>query len=144
METISTSIPIPPTQWVKDLQKRIPLGKASTLSMTVAPVVEKPDTDSNKASEKESTLPDKIKGNEPKRDAKTHAKVTIVKPSFIFIVFDLAGKRDRIIPINPVTAMVMANATLSCWLCIKDITVGKIIINASRTRIFPSVFVTMP
>ena len=40
-------IPIPPYQWVKERQNRIPLDRISTSAMVEAPVVVNPDTDSN-------------------------------------------------------------------------------------------------
>ena len=45
-----TTIPTPPIQLVKLLQKRMPLGRASTFVIMVAEVVEKPLIDSKKAS----------------------------------------------------------------------------------------------
>ena len=53
-------IPIPPIQWVNARQNSIDLGNASILDNIVAPVVEKPDTDSNKASGNEAMKPEKI------------------------------------------------------------------------------------
>ncbi len=44
-----TMIPIPPSQWVKERQKRMPWGSASISVKTVAPVVVKPDMDSKTA-----------------------------------------------------------------------------------------------
>ncbi len=46
----NTSTPIPPTQWVKERHMIMERGSASTSFMTVAPVVVKPDTVSNRAS----------------------------------------------------------------------------------------------
>ena len=48
--TAKTNIPIPPNQWVKLLQKSVDLGKISTLSIILKPVVEKPLQVSKKAS----------------------------------------------------------------------------------------------
>ena len=45
-----TNTPIPPIQWVKDLQNRIPIGSASISVRIVDPVVVKPDTVSKNAS----------------------------------------------------------------------------------------------
>ena len=48
--TVKTSIPIPPIQWVIDLQRTTDLGKDAMPDITVAPVVVKPDTISKKES----------------------------------------------------------------------------------------------
>ena len=55
----STSTPMPPIQWVNALQKRMPRGWASMSVRMVAPVVVKPDTDSNRQSTKEGKVPEK-------------------------------------------------------------------------------------
>ena len=44
--TANTNIPMPPNQWVKLRQNRIPCGKCSISVRIVAPVVLKPDIDS--------------------------------------------------------------------------------------------------
>ena len=46
----NTNTPIPPIQWVKDLQNRIPIGSASISVRMVDPVVVNPDTVSKNAS----------------------------------------------------------------------------------------------
>ncbi len=50
-------IPMPPSQWVTSLQKRIPRGFASMSAITEARVVLKPETASKKASVKVGTEP---------------------------------------------------------------------------------------
>ena len=47
---VNTSIPMPPIQWVNDLQKIIPCGRDSISLKIVAPVVVNPDTISKKES----------------------------------------------------------------------------------------------
>ena len=49
--------PTPPNQWVEARQKRSPRGSASTLLRLVDPVVVKPETASNHASETENSPP---------------------------------------------------------------------------------------
>ena len=44
--SMNTKTPIPPIQWEKLLQNRIPFGKISMFVNIDAPVVVKPDTDS--------------------------------------------------------------------------------------------------
>ncbi len=53
----STMIPMPPSQWVRERQKRMPWGSRSMLSNTVAPVVVNPDMDSKSAAQKECSTP---------------------------------------------------------------------------------------
>ncbi len=55
-------IPIPPSHWVRLLQKRIPCGIDSISVRIVPPVVVKPDIDSKKASPKLFIEPLKRKG----------------------------------------------------------------------------------
>jgi hypothetical protein len=57
--TERTIIPIPPNQWVRLRQNKIPMGLSSMELKTVAPVVVMPETDSNTASTKEGTVPEK-------------------------------------------------------------------------------------
>ena len=49
--------PTPPNQWVEARKKRSPRGSASTLLRLVDPVVVKPETASNQASETENSPP---------------------------------------------------------------------------------------
>ena len=53
----STIIPMPPSQWVRLLQKSNPRGTISMLIKTEAPVVVNPETDSKKASAKVLNTP---------------------------------------------------------------------------------------
>ena len=46
----NTSTPMPPTQWLKLRQYRMPRGRLSTSDKMDAPVVVKPETISNRAS----------------------------------------------------------------------------------------------
>ncbi len=55
--TESTMMPIPPIQWVNERQNSTPRGSDSMSPNTVAPVVVKPDTDSNTASMGEPITP---------------------------------------------------------------------------------------
>ena len=48
--TKSTMMPMPPSHWVSDLHRSTARGRASTSSMTVAPVVVKPEHVSKNAS----------------------------------------------------------------------------------------------
>ena len=50
MASRNTSTPMPPSQWLKLLQYRIPLGTPSTWGRMEAPVVVNPDTISKSAS----------------------------------------------------------------------------------------------
>jgi len=72
---------MPPTQWVKLLQKRMLWSSDSTSRNMLDPVVVKPDTVSKKASTKDGVAPLMINGNAPKADIRTHASPTIIKPS---------------------------------------------------------------
>ena len=55
----STSTPMPPSQWVKERQNRIPRGSASMSTRMVAPVVVKPEQVSKIQSTKDSKYPEK-------------------------------------------------------------------------------------
>ena len=72
-------IPIPPSHWIIDLQKRILLGRLSIVVSTEAPVVVKPETVSKNASSGWGKNPDKAKGMAPKRLAFNHPKETMEK-----------------------------------------------------------------
>jgi len=50
MATVSTTIPIPPNQWVVERQNKIDLGRDSISVRIEAPVVVKPDIVSKNAS----------------------------------------------------------------------------------------------
>ena len=48
--SVITSTPMPPAHWVRLRQNSRPLGSTSRLAISVAPVVVKPEKDSNSAS----------------------------------------------------------------------------------------------
>ena len=52
-----TMIPIPPSQWVKERQNRIPCGRDSMSENTVAPVVVSPDMASKMAGQTPRRVP---------------------------------------------------------------------------------------
>ena len=54
----NTRTPMPPSQWLKLLQYRMPLGSPSTAGSMEAPVVVNPDTISKKASTKSGMTPE--------------------------------------------------------------------------------------
>ena len=60
-------MPIPPIQWVKLRQNSIQWERASTSSITLAPVVVKPDTVSKRALTKFGIAPERKKGRAPIR-----------------------------------------------------------------------------
>ena len=83
---INTKTPIPPIQCVMLRQKSIHFGKASKLSIMVAPVVVNPETDSNKAFINDmfgiSVGATRIRnGNAPNIDNASHPNETITNPS---------------------------------------------------------------
>ena len=84
---ISTSTPIPPTQWVKLRQNKMPWLSANTsprVPKTVrmeAPVVVKPLTVSKKASTKLGMTPLNTKGSAPTAERKIQLRAAITKPS---------------------------------------------------------------
>ena len=47
---VSTRMPMPPSQWMKERQKRMPRGRGSTAVRMDAPVVVKPEMASNRQS----------------------------------------------------------------------------------------------
>ena len=73
---VKNTMPNPPIHCVSDRQKSSPAGSTSTLSITVAPVVVKPDMFSKKASVKLLRYPLMMKGRVPKRENKIQAVVT--------------------------------------------------------------------
>ena len=75
--TNSTMIPMPPSHCVRQRQKSIDLGRASTSSRMVDPVVENPEQVSKSASGKDVMLPERRKGTEPIRDAIIQAEDTM-------------------------------------------------------------------
>ena len=76
-----TMIPMPPSQWVRERQNRIPWGRASMSANTVAPVVVSPDMASNTALGTDVSTPVRTKGRAPRTDDASHAKATMAKPS---------------------------------------------------------------
>ena len=83
--SISASTPIPPTQCVKLLQNSMPLGRLSMSVRIDAPVVEKPETDSKKASIGEEIAPLIKNGNAPKIDINSQDSATVANPSLAYI-----------------------------------------------------------
>ena len=65
-------IPIPPTQCVRLLQKRIEYGNISTSFIIEEPVVEKPDVDSKNASINDGIVPLRRYGKDPSKENKIH------------------------------------------------------------------------
>jgi hypothetical protein len=85
---------------------RIPLGMASRLLKTEAPVVVKPAIDSKYASLNDGVTPEMIYGRAPKNDMASQLKVTTAKPSLIFnsTFFWLCVRKKSIRPdINVIT-----------------------------------------
>ena len=82
-------------------QIKILCGRLSRPDNTVDPVVVIPDIDSKKASVKDSSKPEKTKGNEPKKAINTQLKVVKRKVCFIDILklSDLLAK-IKIMPKN--------------------------------------------
>ena len=77
----NTRIPMPPIQWVKERQNRIPFGSTSTSVRIDAPVVENPEQDSKNASIGFGMLPVTTKGTAPTAAEKNQHSVTTRKPS---------------------------------------------------------------
>ena len=100
-----TKTPIPPNQWVRLRQKRIPLSKTSTSAITEAPVVVKPETLSNKASVKVGVEPLITKGSAPKRAKTIQQSPTQAKPSLDLSALFLGGRRVRQSPTPKSTAI---------------------------------------
>jgi hypothetical protein len=82
-----TIIPIPPIQWVADLQKSNPLGNISISVNIVDPVVVNPETLSNQAFVKVNSPPHITYGTTPNKQVKSQLKTTIRKPSRELISF---------------------------------------------------------
>jgi len=79
---------MPPSQWVKDLQNRMPLGRDSTFDKMDAPVVVNPEELSKKASAKPWILPESIYGSTLSKEAKIQLEATINSPSRILTDLD--------------------------------------------------------
>ena len=105
MAVASTSTPIPPSQWVKDRQNRIPLGMASISVRIEAPVVVKPEQDSKIQSMGEANVPENRKGRAPTRPVMIQIRPTAMKPSRVKNC-RLARRADRPKPQAAMMAMV--------------------------------------
>ena len=81
MAVTSTRIPMPPSQWVKARQKRMPREQASISVRIEAPVVVKPEKDSNTQSAKLANWPDSQKGSAPPSPTSSQISPTEKKPS---------------------------------------------------------------
>ena len=77
----NTRIPMPPTQCVKLLQKRTPLGNDSTSVSMLAPVVVNPEIVSNSASVNPICPTACQSGMAPNTDMSIHERATAVIPS---------------------------------------------------------------
>ena len=80
---------MPPIQWVKERQNKMPLCRCSISVRIVAPVVVKPDTVSNSASIYEGIAPEITNGNAPNKLSTIQLSATITKPSFASSIFPL-------------------------------------------------------
>ena len=80
-ESRNTRTPMPPIQWVKLRQNRIPLGSPSTAGRMLAPVVVKPETVSNRASTGFGMQPVSTKGTAPITEMNTQHSEVAAKPS---------------------------------------------------------------
>jgi len=74
-----TMMPMPPIQWVRLRQNRMPRGRDSMSERMLAPVVVKPDMVSKKASVKEG-MAEMRKGRQPNSEREIQAKVTMANP----------------------------------------------------------------
>ena len=88
---IKTIIPIPPSQWVKERQNKMDLGKTSMSVKIEEPVVVNPEQLSKNASINESIAPDAAKGIAPKKATVSQLNDTIRNPSRFF-----SGCRERL------------------------------------------------
>ena len=106
MAVANTSTPMPPSQWVKARQNRMPLGRASMSVRMVEPVVVKPEQDSKIASIGVANQPEKRKGRAPTSPVNIQISATAAKPSRVKNCCR-AGRADRPRP----TAATMAMAS---------------------------------
>jgi hypothetical protein len=74
--TVSTTIPIPPSQWVSERHSRMDCGRTSMSINTDAPVVENPDMTSKKASGMRGMAPERIMGAVPAAVESNHPRTT--------------------------------------------------------------------
>ncbi len=101
-----TMIPTPPSQWVMARQRRRPAGRLSSPVNTVAPVVVKPETDSNTASTGRAPVAPSMKGSAPKRGSST--QTVVVRTKVWRIVSDSATALEEASAIRPPMMMVMS------------------------------------
>ena len=94
-----TTIPMPPNHCNNERQIKIPWGELSRFDSIVDPVVVIPDIDSKKASVKDNSKSEKIKGSAPKKAINTQLNVVIRNACFkeILKLSDLFAK-IKIIP----------------------------------------------
>jgi hypothetical protein len=78
-------MPIPPIQWVDDLQNNKPGGRASMLVKMVEPVVVYPDTLSNQALVNVNSPPHRMYGSIPTKQESSQLLTTMTKPSLLVI-----------------------------------------------------------
>ena len=74
---------MPPIQWVKLRQNKMPLGRLSTSGRMLAPVVVKPDTVSNRASTGFGMQPATTNGTAPTMEMTIQLSEVAAKPSRI-------------------------------------------------------------
>ena len=84
-----TRMPMPPSQWAKERQKRIDFGRDSISDRIDAPVVVKPEQDSKKASTGDGMAPEITNGIAPTTEATSQLVETTRNPSLALI---LAGE----------------------------------------------------
>ena len=82
-ESRNTRTPMPPIQWVKLRQNRMPLGRPSTPGRMLAPVVVKPETVSNIASTGFGMQPVRTNGTAPMILMVIQLRAVAAKPSRI-------------------------------------------------------------
>lgn len=92
---------MPPTQWLKLLQKRMHFGKGSMSVRIEAPVVENPEAISNMQSQKVLKYPENQNGTAPNTERRIHAVATMQYPSLEKIAV-LSGFLKHAIP--PITS----------------------------------------
>ena len=77
----NTSTPMPPTQWLKLRQYRMPRDRLSTSGRILEPVVVKPDTISNSASINDGIPPEIQNGRQPRIDITIQVSPVSTRPS---------------------------------------------------------------
>lgn len=80
--SIKTKTPMPPIQLVNERHNKLQLDNASTSLSMLAPVVENPDTVSNKAFMKKGISPVIQKGRQPKILITIQHNAVVTQPSF--------------------------------------------------------------